>query len=918
MTLTFWLLAVCGALTALSAAALRRQRLAHVAVMALFLSLLGSLFLDAGNPAGTPGKGSMRVVYLGWTDERIITELARRWPDKRTVLVVNPAARDFCAARWPGADVRDLSDTAAADGVTTDTALCDLRQRVGELSPDTDVYFVAPRTSSPAASRRAGVELVRDNPYLRDRMHVVQPGELGVRWPSLLIEAPLAVSPDQPDVLIGLVARDIPKAHSGIAFTVSGPKQGAEYAADAPLTVAPVRQDGASGLAMAGGDIRPTGETVDLSGKLPAPKEGQSLTFDARLDSQFGEPLAWFRGTTTSRIQPIGVLVPKTQQGRTSALQGLLADLKLEYEDIVLDLSGAADPKEQAKQLRRWRVVLCDHPLQTGEAQALQLALREMPSKPVFLFAGSGSDDGTLSEGWGTLMKKPLKPEPCRTVLVGADTSGSMGERCGAGQMLRYELAGKIAQGLAQGFENRRWNRLVLPLVGPDGRFDFLAGRDHVNREGEGSAARDVAYKAGQKYESTVFNYAIPGFHQSAERRGGDWELDTFLYTALRMVKQNNPISDCVYVFDPDDVDINGVSPVLPKAAQDAARELESLGVRLWLISVAGHTSEGNVGPVVSRRTVLSLGNTGGDVQLLGAAKQAIQESMFPYLGVEAASAGPGLTKSGFDRLQQYVKANAPHLRLLNGMCRFDDRSKHPAAETSLWIRHWDGRRPTDGSPLLVHGTLDLGAGATGDYVHLAIDLTAERAKVPTGSTPVRNALAGLIVRIVSALSDEMQQPGIYWVPNGGGGLAFYAADHRPFQIERAASYDRQTLKGVGLGLRATDGFGANLSDSQPDIRRLELPGLTPEHLDRSQPTAVRFVVEDKRSETGSLGLTLTLTAAPPLPLAGEAKAIGGADPPADPLRAAEGAEWRIPGWAVRWVFAGYWLLFALVSLRRL
>jgi hypothetical protein len=886
---TFWMMVFCCLANILVAFLVGRRRLAHAAIILLFLVVFGAMFLNTGNPPAAPGSESVRVVYLGWTDERIVVELARRWPSGRTVLVVNPAARAFCASKWPSADVQELSAPGGdADGVTVEAALRDLRQRLPGLTTDTTVYLIAPRSSSPAACRQQGVEMVRDNPWLRDRLHVIQPSDLGIKWPSLMVEAPLAVSPDVAEGLVGLIGRDLPHDASTIDMRAYGPKQGPAYAADTELSVISVKCEGTNRLGLAGTDIKPSAPTLNLQGKLPMPKEGKSLTFDAALTNSFGETLSWARATTTSRIQPIGILVPQARKGVTSALQALLEDLRLEHEDLVIDLGPSADPKESAKRLQRWRVLLCDHPLSKEEGETLQRVIRELPATPVILFAGSGSDDGTLPGGWQVMMKPATRvtPEPCRMVLVGSDTSGSMNDACGAGQMRKHELAVELAKRLARGFEQRRWNRLVLPLVGPDGQSKF------------------------NTTEVTVENYAKPGLHPA-------WELDAMLLSALRMVKAGHPVSDCVFVYDPQDVSDDAQ---LPQPARDAAQELHNLGVRLWLVAAGAHPHEYDLGPLVYGRTVKSLSGCGNDAnRLLAEVEQTVLEEMFPHLRVEAAAEGPGLTKSGYDRLKQYVETNAKSLRLLNGLTRFDDRAKHPHKSTTLWLRHWDDRRKDVVSPLLVHGVLDLGAGQTGNYVHLTLDLTAERAKIPSETSVVRNSLAGLIVRVVAALSDEMQQPGIYWLPNGAGGLAFYSADHRPLQLQRDPAFDRQTLKGVGLGLRTVEGFGAGLADAQPDVRRLELPDLTPEHLDRAQPSAVRFVVEDQRPEVGRLGLTLTLTAPPPLPLPGDARSVGGAEQAAaNAANNPDKSELRIPGWLVPWAFGACWALLAWVVLRRL
>ena len=61
------------------------------------------------------------------------------------------------------------------------------------------------------------------------------------------------------------------------------------------------------------------------------------------MTNQAGETLAWHRATTTARIQPIGILVPESRKGTTSALQALLRDIRLESRPeapVVLDAQG--------------------------------------------------------------------------------------------------------------------------------------------------------------------------------------------------------------------------------------------------------------------------------------------------------------------------------------------------------------------------------------------------------------------------------------------------------------------------------------------------------------------------------------------------------------------------------------------------
>jgi hypothetical protein len=883
----------------------KRAAVIYLTTIGVFLGIVSLTFLDAADPSEVRAL-SPQIWYFGWPDQTVLSRMASRKPAGPLTVVCSEAALARVRSVFLNAEVRALDPVPAQseDGLTAEAGLRDLGKALPGLPADAVVSFICTRSADATEARRLGTELVRKMPSLRGRIKSIAPEEFGLRWPTLTLEQPLIVSPYQTEMPVKLIGRNLPSG-STLSVRMMGPKQGTAFQHDTQLTVAELgRGTSDDTLAISGAPFHLTHGSLTARAALPTPTENHSLTIDATMTSDLGEVVAWTRGTTTARIQPFGVLVSKARKDEPSALKVLLDDLDLPWELVAVDLSSAADVDTSARQLARWRVLLMDSPLDGTESFVLQQALRRAGSTPILLFVGSGSDTGKLPAGWAQLMKLPVEPGKTRVIVVCSDTSASMNYFCGGSSgMKKFEFSGKLAEAIAPDYSKRQWNGGVRMLVGPDGQESF--------RDGTNTVAVDVN------------NYAVPGKHSP-------WELSHMLLAVFERVKKGEQISHAILVFDPDDVES---SSVLPGSARDAARGLLNAGVRLWLIAAGRHPNVQDLGPEIAameakgQGVILSLGQFSGSADaLIAACRKRITEELFPYLKVTTEPAGMGqwLTVDGRERLADFFTRNAANVRLLNGLVPFALKADYHAEDTVLWLEHWSNTgRPEDAakdhfSPLLVKGDLNLGGGPLGRYMHLALDLTAERAAIPSGTGPHRRALAGLFVRVVSGLSDERQEPGIFWAARDDAGLSFYTARRRPFDIEPQSAPDSQSLRGFGLLARRIDGYDPGTIDSQPDGRQLDLPTLTIGRLHRSQPSVVRFVIEDRRPEIGRLALDLTLTAPPAQPLIGGADALGLGDsagattaPPASPTL-------RLPAWAVPWAFGAAWFLLAVVLLRKL
>ena len=105
--------------------------------MVPFVMVASMFFIRSGDSPTLPIAESNRVVYLGWTDKRLLEAMKAEWPDGSTDLVVNDRAVNFCRRAWPEATVKkfDLA-SVGDDGVTMELALMDLRKRASSLSQE--------------------------------------------------------------------------------------------------------------------------------------------------------------------------------------------------------------------------------------------------------------------------------------------------------------------------------------------------------------------------------------------------------------------------------------------------------------------------------------------------------------------------------------------------------------------------------------------------------------------------------------------------------------------------------------------------------------------------------------------------------------------------------------------------------------
>ena len=107
----------------------------------------------------------------------------------------------------------------------------------------------------------------------------------------------------------------------------------------------------------------------------------------------------------------------------------------------------------------------------------------------------------------------------------------------------------------------------------------------------------------------------------------------------------------------------------------------------------------------------------------------------------------------------KYVADLAGQIKLINALAPFQGRQATAAIPSAwpapvvdrvvLWLKHWQTTEAV--SPLLLKDVVDLGPGrAKAVAFHLAIDLGAENAATEDQYTPERDALAGLMVRVLT------------------------------------------------------------------------------------------------------------------------------------------------------------------------
>jgi hypothetical protein len=832
-----WLAAPTVAALLIIAACLMRGRPRRAAFRFATVGVLSALTLAAMHLDASPGgakAGRDRWLVVGWTDPEVYRRLSDRFEGGRRVTIVAPPAARALASRWfPKAGFEPVDDPSG-DGLVAESSLRHLLTRVDRLGSGGEVVLVAPRTRDLAQARRAAAELVRAVPRLRSELSVLRAEDLRLSWPSLVVQAPLTVTPDCDSVPVRLSAGNLPQGCS-IELIGRGRRRGS---AEPELGAWPVGLD-AGKLKPGGPAIKPTAGSFEATGRLQAPEDRRTLTLSARIVSPFGESIGFGRATVTARIQPLGLLRGKSG-GPDTALRGLLKNLKLEYREVHLSDDDAADRDA----LARWRLVVVEGgDLGVEDSRRLREVLGRLDSPPALLFVGASR----------TAVSRPLEPGEAREIALFSDVSDSMREPAEGRSIRRWDLSLRVAKDINPGVLNRNTNGLVKA-------YKF-------NRLEPGAPITDFTPCPIDTYAGT----------SDEERRNSHWELAHHLIFAAALRKANPKLSDIVCVFDPADV-FNG--PALPDWAKQAANDLKAAGVRMHLIAAGSlpENARDALGPVVYDSVIATTGwvrayggepvPVGGDDVMIAKIRTYLFQKAFPRLGVAADPKGLGtLRGKGKDALEAFVAAREGSLHLLNALNRYRARADWDAetqGRVALWFRHWFEGGAS--APLLVKDAFEIGGGRAVPAFQLLVDLAAENAATEDEFTPERDALAGLFVRILGAISGEWESPTLHFAPRGNGFL-FYRADLAPMTIRPSTRPDWSTGEGVGLGSLVLSGHNQGGREFTVDGRSLDAPWLAPRGLDPTAASLVRLVAEDANESIGRLAIDLPLTAPPPWPI---------------------------------------------------
>jgi hypothetical protein len=736
---------------------------------------------------------------------------------------------------------------------------------------------------------------------MRDALHILQPDDLGLAWPRLVVRAPLTVTPDRASIPVQFSAAELP-AGCTLEFTCLGRRRGRP--ASEVLTTTPVGLTQGR-VALNGGPITLAPPTAEGSGTLDAPEDRHTLALVARVVNPYGETIGFARATVTAQVQPLGILETKNAASDTS-LKQLLDNLKLEYKGIKL----TGDLENDKETLSPWRLLVVEGKLDQPDADYFRTVMASLDTPPVLLFAGA--DAAATGAGNQTLLSAPLVQGQARTVAIMSDVSDSMSEEAEGRTLRRWDMARLVAAQLNPGLLLRNTNRIVAP-------FKFI----HLNPDGP----------------ITDFTRCPIGVYAGVsddERRSGHWELAHHLVFAAALLDRDPTLSDVITTFDPTDC-FNGRE--LPDWARKAAEKLVNNGVRLHLIAAGKLTdnSRNELGAVAFDRVIattewvkadgVSPTTVTSDDEMIHLIKVYLFQRMFPRLEVVSDSKGiDSLTGKGKDALVKYVADRAGQIKLINALAPFQGRQATAAIPSAwpapvvdrvvLWLKHWQTTEAV--SPLLLKDVVDLGPGrAKAVAFHLAIDLGAENAATEDQYTPERDALAGLMVRVLSAISGEWVAPTIHFAPRGTG-FFFYQDNLKPFTIQPKAAPDWVKVKGVGLGCRILSGHGQGNRDFVADTRGLEMPWLAPRGLDPAHPSLVRLVIEDKNPAVGRLAIDLPLTAPPPWPVVAPIDVKQIVTPPAVNASQSGAAPLGLPARTLAAVIATAWLLLAVYTWRGL
>jgi len=413
----------------------------------------------------TPSEAEATHVILCWPDPRIVARLGALKPARGALVVVAaPGTRAVGARHCPEARWIELSsEEAGKDGVTTEAGLRYVTTHPEVTQGTNRLVIAAPRTADLAAARQLRDALVKAHAGLENRLQVMPPEDFGVPWPGLTVDMPILVNQDETLLKARFKVEHAPEGAT-LKLDLLGPKAG--HPNDDDFTTAALGLTPAGKVGLGGMPIKLTGPTLDAAGDaLPVPQDARSLVIQARLVDASGMTIAWARGSTTSIRMPFGRIVPAGMTGRSS-LSDLLESLKLQHEEIPLDLSSASETTAEANAalLRRWGVVLLDLTLSVPQAEALKAALRKLATPPALVLVGV--PDGGIPDGWRLLFDSPLEPTDVRIIWVASDTTGSMDLKTPNGRMIKRELALKIAEILQAGLYSRSSVVMTVDYLG--------------------------------------------------------------------------------------------------------------------------------------------------------------------------------------------------------------------------------------------------------------------------------------------------------------------------------------------------------------------------------------------------------------------------------------------------------------------
>lgn len=847
-----------------------------VARLSVHLSLAGfvaALAVAHGlvRPDGAGGHSSARL-YLGTWSEAMRRPLVD-WigPTAREVdlYVTSPALATVTAA-LPAVRCHALDDPdEPARGLTTAAIAKDLLDAVNahDVGPDTRVLVVAPRGRLPADWQAEQRTLVASLPWLAAAPFSFSTDAFGVREPVLSIEAPQTVTPTLEVVPVRLVADHVPTGGT-VEFQVRGLLRGVP----ASQTRQSIGFDGKA-LVLGGARIEAIDGAGSWVGEVPAPQPNKTLVFEASVRDAFGQVLTVTRAVTVSEDPQVPFLHRKGRDDDPTYFENMLASNGISTRAVTLDLAPFADAAEEAKKLDGVNVLVVEVPLTRQEGQGLSSVLAASGAPPRLLFVGQDSQTDVLPEGWQRYVPALPDARGARMILFIADQSGSMDSSIG-GAWTGRKLAKHVVEQLTAGIMRRNANALVACV---DPRGGLCSPTDD--------------------WTGTQLHF----------------ELNEALREARKaMENHGHPVSDVVIFCDGEDWAGGGDQA----SVRDSVQWLTQRGVRLFPISINSPLPE-ELGPELHRadqaccRKDYGFDETGNEFTAAVAA--ILWQNCFPRLGVHVRGRGLDQLPNAAERraLAKYVRESAADFGLMTPLCAFTDTARIDGdPDVALTVAHW--AQPNREAPLLrLHSVRE------GDRVvavaHLAFDQVAERAI--DGARPAsrrdksRRALAGLMVRVVSALADKLSDRPVAYAPLADG-MRFWRRGGGMFRLDPGASPDWIECKDIGLG--AAIERGSTLVPCPTTVDSISDLGLLDVHVRglRDEADDVRFVVEHQQVALGEATeatqfevertiVTVPMWMPPPHLLDAGAPNVAGAAP-------AAGETTSMPWYAVpgRWAFA--------------